>query len=121
MTQGLFQSVHSNSISYDYYRSGYAVWGFNLNASGEAPTDPLMLPMARSGWVKSLMFALKSEIIWSSQLQTIFFRFIKARIRFNKPPNQSLSLLILSETTEVMALAADGTVILSYKEPVQKI
>lgn len=50
-----------------------------------------------------------------------FFRFLKARIRFNKAPNQALSLLILSETTEVMALTADGTVILSYKEPVQKV
>jgi len=45
---------------------------------------------------------------------------LKARIRFNKPPNRALSLLILSETTEAMALDKEGRVILSYKEPVQK-
>jgi len=42
-------------------------------------------------------------------------------VRFNKAPNQALSLLILSETTEAMALEKDGKVILSYKEPVQKV
>lgn len=49
MTQGYFQSIHSNSITYDDYRGGYAIWAFNLNASGDPPCDLFQLPMSRSG------------------------------------------------------------------------
>jgi len=49
MTQGLFQSVHSNSITYEYYRGGCCIWAFNLNASGDPPNDPFQLPLSKSG------------------------------------------------------------------------
>lgn len=46
--------------------------------------------------------------------------FLRARIRFSKPPGEALSLLILSESTASMALDHTGKIYLSYKQPIAK-
>ena len=75
---------------------GYCIYAFDLSSSQSSGNDAFSLPLSKSG-------------------------FLRARIRFSRPPQQALTLLIMSEVTEAMAICKDGRVLLSYKEPIQKL
>lgn len=46
--------------------------------------------------------------------------YLRVRIKFNRPPQTPLMLLILSETSETLTIDREGRIQLSYKNPIVK-
>jgi len=46
---GHYNSIHSNSISYEMFNNGCAVFAFDLSTNQEAAIDPFSLTTCRAG------------------------------------------------------------------------
>jgi len=46
--------------------------------------------------------------------------YLRVRIKFNRPPQTPLMLLILSETSETLTIDREGRIQMSYKNPIVK-
>lgn len=57
-TNGFMSTLHSNSISYDNFRKGFYIAGFDLTTSQEGAGDPLSIPSVRLGtdWYNKIYY-----------------------------------------------------------------
>ena len=48
-TNGFFGALSSNSLSYDMFRQGFYIAGFDLTTAQEGANDPYSIPTVRTG------------------------------------------------------------------------
>jgi len=46
---GFMNSLHSNNVTYDMFRNGFYLSGWDLTSSAEAGVDPYSIPSVRLG------------------------------------------------------------------------
>ena len=76
-TNGFMSTLHSNGITYEEFRNGYYVAGFDLTTSQEGAGDPLSIPSVRLGtaWYNKVFTTITLIGYRAKNISFIIFHF----------------------------------------------
>ena len=75
-TNGFLSTLHSNGISYEEFRTGFYVAGFDLTTSQEGAGDPLSIPSVRLGTAWYNKIYLQSHLLIANLFHTCILIFL---------------------------------------------
>ena len=122
-------SLHSNSLSYLNFRCGFYIAGFDLSTAQDGGLDLYSVPATMKGILSNCMqkivvenikfsfFALchssykhneECVLVDNNFPDFIFLGNLRARIRFNRPPDKDFTLIMFAESTCLLEIPKAG-------------